>query len=384
MHFEFATATRIIFGPGTVKEAIPIAKSFGDRALLVLGKSSQRVAGLITQFHEAGIAISEYHVSGEPTVETVTSGLEQVRAKRCNLVISLGGGSAIDAGKAIAALMANPGQIYDYLEVVGKGKPLTRASAPYIAIPTTAGTGSEVTRNAVITVVDQQVKVSLRSQGMLPRVAIVDPELTYSLPPEITAATGLDALTQLVEPFLSNASNPITDAICREGMQYISCSLQRAYENNDEPRAREGMAIGSLFGGMALANAKLGGVHGFAGPIGGKFPAPHGAICARLLPLVVERNMKAMQDRASQSPILERFDEMGRLLTGDPAAKAEDGIRWLQEIGTALKVPSLGTYGLTKTEFPEIIAKAKSASSMKGNPIELTDNELLQILEMAL
>jgi alcohol dehydrogenase class IV len=384
MRFEFATATRIIFGPGTVKESIPIARSLGDRALLVMGKSSQRAAGLIRQFREAGIFISEFHVSGEPTVTEVDSGLEQVRTEHCDLVISLGGGSAIDAGKAIAILMTNPGQIYDYLEVIGKGKPFTQTSAPYIAIPTTAGTGSEVTRNAVITVPDQQVKVSLRSPGMLARTAIVDPELTYSLPPDITAATGLDALTQLVEPFLSNASNPITDAICREGMHFVSRSLRRAYENNDDPHAREDMAIGSLFSGMALANAKLGAVHGFAGPIGGMFSAPHGAICARLLPLVVERNMKAIKDRAGQSSILERFDELGRLLTGDPSAKAGDGIRWLHEVGIALKVPPLATYGLKKSDFPEIISRAKNASSMKGNPVDLKDSELSQILEMAL
>ncbi len=384
MHFEFATATRIIFGVGTVKETVPIARSFGDRALLVLGKSSQRAAGLIQQLRDAGISVSEFHISGEPSVETVVSGLDQVRAEHCDLVIGLGGGSPIDAGKAIAMLMTNPGQIYEYLEVVGKGEPFTQPSAPYIAIPTTAGTGSEVTRNAVITVPDQQVKVSLRSPWMLPRVAIVDPELTYSLPPEITAATGLDALTQLVEPFLSNASNPISDAICREGMRRISRSLQRAYENHDDAAAREDMAIGSLFGGMALANAKLGAVHGFAGPIGGRYPAPHGAICARLLPLVVEQNMKAIQDRAGPSSILDRFEEIGRLLTGDPDAKAVDGIRWLHEVGTVLKIPALATYGITKSDFPEIVAKAKNASSMKGNPIDLKDSELLQILELAI
>ncbi len=383
MRFEFATATRIIFGPGTIKETIPIAKSFGDRVLLVIGKSSQRVSGLIEQFHEAGLSISDFHVAGEPTVATVLSGLEQAKAENCNMVISLGGGSVIDAGKAIAALMTNPGQIYDYLEVIGKGELFTQPPAPFIAIPTTAGTGSEVTRNAVITVIDQQVKVSLRSPWMLPRVAIVDPELTHSLPPEITAFTGMDALTQLVEPFLSKASNPITDAICREGMHHVSRSLQRACENGD-PRAREDMALGSLFGGMALANAKLGAVHGFAGPIGGKLSAPHGAICARLLPLVVEMNLKAIQERAAQSSILERFDEMGQLLTGDSVAKAGDGIRWLHEMGIALKVPPLSTYGLTTSDFSEFIAKAGSASSMKGNPIDLKESELSQILAMAL
>ena len=268
---------------------------------------------------------SEFHVSGEPTVEVIEAGLEQARDHHSELVISLGGGSVIDAGKAIAALLTNPGQIYDYLEVVGKGKPLTNPSVPYIAIPTTAGTGSEVTRNAVITVADQRVKVSLRSPSMLPRLAIVDPELAFGLPPEITAFTGLDALTQLIEPFLSNAANPMTDALCREGMRYAARSLRQAHDHGDDPEAREGMALASLFGGLALANAKLGAVHGFAGPIGGMFPAPHGAICARLLPLVVEGNLKAIRSRAAQASTLDRFIEMSRLLTGDQNAPCR---RW--------------------------------------------------------
>jgi alcohol dehydrogenase class IV len=384
MRFEFATATRIIFGQGTIKELAPAARSFGERALVVVGESSGRAAGIIEQLNNEGMSVSEYHVSGEPTVAMVLEGLEQGRAQGCELVISLGGGSVIDSGKAIAGLMSNPGEIYDYLEVVGKGKQLTEPSAPYIAIPTTAGTGSEVTRNAVINVTDKKVKVSLRSAHLLPRQAIVDPELAYSLPPDRTASSGLDALTQLIEPFLTSAANPMTDSICREGMVRAARSLRRAYEHGDDPLAREDMALASLFGGMALANAKLGAVHGFAGPIGGMFPAPHGAICARLLPVVVETNLKAIQERDAQRPGLERFTEMSRLLTGDPDARAEDGIRWLHELCAALKVPPLATYGITAGDLPEIIAQAKKASSMKGNPIELTDGELNRIMELAL
>ena len=219
---------------------------------------------------------------------------------------------------------------------------------------------------------------------MLPRLAIVDPELAYNLPPQITAASGLDALTQLIEPFLSNASNPITDAICREGMHYISRSLMPAYEHGDDPHTREDMAIASLFGGMALANAKLGAVHGLAGPIGGMFPAPHGAVCARLLPLVVEMNLKAMRERAAQSSTLDRFIEMSRILLGDRDAHAEDGIKWLHELCMALKIPPLATYGVTRSDYPEIISQAKRSSSMKGNPVELKEDELFRILELAL
>lgn len=384
MRFEFATATRIVFGPGTVGDLAPAAKSFGVRALLVSGKSSQRIMRVIEQLGQGGVSVSEFRVTGEPTVEVIELGLDQARAEHCDLVISAGGGSVIDSGKAIACLISNPGEIYDYLEVVGAGKPITHPSAPFIAVPTTAGTGSEVTKNAVITVTDQRVKVSLRSPGLLPRLAIVDPELAYSLPPEITASSGLDALTQLIEPFLSNASNPITDSICREGMRCVSRSLRQAYEHGDDPSAREEMAIASLFGGMALANAKLGAVHGFAGPIGGMFPAPHGAVCARLLPLVVEVNLSAMRKRADQGSALDRFIEMSRLLTGNPDAHAEDGIKWLRELCQALKVPPLATYGVTKSDLPEIVAQAKKASSMKGNPVELTEDELVRIMELAL
>jgi alcohol dehydrogenase class IV len=384
MRFEFATATRIVFGQGTVKELIPAAKSFGGRALIVAGKSGLRISGVIEQLKVEGVSVSEFHVSAEPTVAVVKSGLEQARAESCDLVIGIGGGSVIDAAKAIAGLVSNLGQIYDYLEVVGKGKSLANPSVPYIAIPTTAGTGSEVTRNAVLTVPDHRVKVSLRSPFLLPRLAIVDPELAYSLPAEITAAAGLDALTQLVEPFLSSAANPITDSLCREGMRRVSRSLRSAFEHGDDPQAREDMALASLFGGLALANAKLGAVHGFAGPIGGMFPAPHGAVCARLLPLVAETNLKALRVRAARNPSLERFIEMSRLLTGDQNAHAEDGIKWLSGLCAALKVPPLATYGVTKSDFPEIIAQAKRASSMKGNPIELMDTELLSIMESAL
>jgi len=284
--------------------------------------------------------------------------------------------------------MTNAGEITDYLEVVGKGQALTQPSAPYIAIPTTAGTGSEVTRNAVIGVTEQRVKVSLRSPFMLARLAIVDPELTYSSPPEITATSGLDALTQLIEPFLSNASNPMTDAICREGLQRVARSLRCAYENGADAAAREDMSVAALFGGMALANAKLGAVHGFAGPIGGMFPAPHGAICARLLPLVMETNLRAIQGARHgvplQAPILGRFAEVAQILTSDPSARAEDGIQWLHELCTALKIPSLATYGIKESDFSAVVLQARKASSMKGNPIELTDSELTQIMERAL
>ncbi len=384
MRFEFATAGRIIFGTGTVKEAATAIHDWGERALLVVGKSAERAAGLIDDLTSRGIQVTVFHVPSEPTVDLALEGVQAARKNGCNLVIGMGGGSILDAGKAIAALMTNSGEPYDYLEVIGKGQQLTQMPAPYLAIPTTAGTGSEATRNAVLAVPEKRVKVSLRGAAMLPRLAIVDPDLTYSLPPEITADTGLDALTQLIEPFLSNAANPMTDALCREGIQRVASSLLRAYKQGDDIQARENLSLASLWGGMALANAKLGAVHGFAGPLGGMFPAPHGAICARLLPLVLEANLTALQAGAPRPETLLKFDEVAQLLIGEEDAQAKDGILWLKNLVMALNVRPLATYGIKKSDFPEIIAQAKKASSMKGNPIELNDCELAAILEQAL
>jgi alcohol dehydrogenase class IV len=328
------------------------------------------------------IQFTEFEVHGEPTVEVVRAGAEI--AHGCEGVIGLGGGSVLDAGKAIAILATNPGDVFDYLEVIGKGEKLTRAPLPYIAIPTTAGTGAEVTRNAVIESPAHGVKVSLRSPLMLPGLALVDPELTFSLPPAITASTGLDALTQLIEPFVSVKANPMTDALCREGMRHAARALRRAYENGQDMEAREGMSLASLFGGLALANAALGAVHGFAGPLGGMLPAPHGAICARLLPSVMEANLKALEAREPGRPVLARYTEIAQILTGDPDATAPGGVTWLSELVRDLSIPPLSTYGMGREHFPEVVEKTLKASSFKGNPILLTEAELMGILERAL
>lgn len=383
MRIEFATATRIIFGTGTLSEAAPAARSFGQRALLVVGKSVARAEKLLEMLKAEGVHVSLFHVMGEPTIETVLEGVAQARAEKCELVIGMGGGSALDAGKAIAVLLTNPGNIYDYLEVIGQGQALLNPSVPYIAIPTTSGTGSEVTRNAVLTATRQKAKISLRSAHMLPKLAIVDPSLTYALPPETTAASGMDALTQLIEPFLSPAANPLTDAFCRDGLTGGARALRWAYED-DDPIAREKMALASLLGGMALSNARLGAVHALAGPIGGMFDAPHGALCARLLPLVLNANLKALRERVPQSPALMRFTELAQILTGNPLAQPEGGIAWLDALSVNFKIAPLASYGIQKPFFLALIAQAKKANSMKGNPVELTDDELFAILTAAL
>ncbi|MDI6695082.1 MAG: iron-containing alcohol dehydrogenase [Anaerolineales bacterium] len=383
IQFEFATASRIVFEAGAIQKAGALAAEMGWRALVVAGLSLERVQPLLNQLAAAKIVSTLYMVAQEPDVQTVREGVELARRNSCDLVIGFGGGSAIDAGKAIAALVSNTGDLLDYLEVIGKGLPLQQPPLPYIAIPTTAGTGSEVTRNAVIGVPERRVKVSMRSPLMLPRLALIDPELCYSLPPAITASTGMDALTQLIEPFICNQPNPLTDAITREGMRYAARSLRRAYTNGSDIEARQQMSLASLFGGLALANARLGAVHGFAAVLGGMYAAPHGAICARLLPLVVEINVSAMKQREPYHPALSRYLEVARILTERPQAKIEDGISWLHELCSALEIPPLSIYGVEPAEIPAICEKSSHASSMRGNPIQLTVEEMEEILTRA-
>lgn len=384
MRFEFATANQILFGAGTRRDVPDLAGKLGGRALVIIGTASAQAREVVAELHARGVAAAVYAAKGEPSLASVTAAIDTARAAGCDSVIGIGGGSAIDTAKAVAALVANGGEPLEYLEVVGQGKALTKPSLPVIAIPTTAGTGAEVTRNAVVYVDEQRVKVSLRSPTMLPRVALVDPELTYSMPPGVTASTGLDALTQCLEPYVSSQANPLTDAIAREGLMRAARALPRAYADSEDAGAREDMALASVFGGLALANARLGAVHGFAGVLGGMFPAPHGTICARLLPFVMESNVRALQARAVDSPYLARYDEVARLVTGRADASAAEGVAWVQELCATLQVPGLATYGVTPGDFGEIVTKSKAASSMKGNPIVLTDGELTEILRQAL
>lgn len=382
MRFEFATATRIVFGPGTIQEVGPRAAEMGRRAFVLTGRSPKRATPLVEQLQGQGVECTTFTVFEEPTTAMASEGVEQARQAGCDLVVGIGGGSVIDTGKVVAALLTNRGRLMDYLEVIGAGQHLTNMPVPYIAIPTTAGTGAEVTRNAVLRSPEKHVKVSMRSASMLPRLAIVDPELTHSMPPAVTASTGLDAITQLMEAYVSNQSNPLTDGICREGLRRAARSLHRAYEDGSNRDAREGMSVASLFGGLALANAKLGAVHGFAGPLGGMFSAPHGVICARLLPSVMEANVRALRSRAPGSSALARYDEVAQILTGR-AAGAADGIAWVQDLCAALRVASLGEFGLKEADLPAVVEMSKRASSMKGNPITLTDRELTEILRKA-
>lgn len=384
MRFEFATAARILFGPGTLAEAAPAARQMGRRALVVTGRNSARAARLWEPLAREGVESVCFPTPGEPTVELVRQGARVAREEGCDLVIAFGGGSAIDAAKAIAALAANEGDVLDYLEVVGKGRPLAHPSLPFLAIPTTAGTGSEVTRNAVLASPEHKVKASLRSPLMLARLALVDPELTYDLPPSVTASSGLDALTQLIEPYVSVRHSPLIDPLCLDGIRRIARSLPRAFRDGADREARLEMSLASLFSGLALANAGLGAVHGLAAVIGGAFPAPHGAVCAALLAPVMEINIQALRARAPAGEALRRYQEIAAILTGSPEAAPEQGAEAVRRLCRELEMPPLSAYGVQPADLPAIAAAGLRSNSMKANPVPLELEELKRALAAAL
>ena len=384
MNFEFTAPRRVVFGPGAIRQAGTLARSLGARALVVTGREPARARPLLDLLAAAEVAATVFPVGGEPVTDHVRQGVARALEAQAELVVGFGGGSPLDAAKAIAAVAANGGDPLDYMEVVGRGRPLARPSLPMLAIPTTAGTGSEVTRNAVLASPEHGVKASLRSLSMVPAIALVDPDLTHGLPPAVTASTGLDALTQLIEPFTCNRPNPLVDALCREGLARVARSLRRAWAAGHDAAAREDMALASLFGGFALANAGLGAVHGFSGVIGGMFQAPHGAVCAALLPQVMAMNRAALQRREPQNPVLARYTEVARILTGLPAATAADGAAWVRELAADLGIPPLGACGVRPDDIPLIVDRAAAASGTKANPIVLTRDELAEILRQAL
>ena len=378
--FEFATAGRIIAGAGRAADLPDVLAGLGTRVLVCAGANPARHDRLLAGL---GLPAAVFTVAGEPTVGLARAALAAARDHGADVVAAIGGGSVIDTAKAVAVLLGNGGDPLDYLEVVGAGQPITRPAAPCVAVPTTAGTGAEVTANAVLASPEHRVKASLRSPLMIPRVALVDPELTVSCPPPVTAASGMDALTQCLEPFVSPRASPVTDGLAREGLRRAAAGLRAAYADGGDLTARADMSVCSLLGGMSLANAKLGAVHGLAGVIGGARPVPHGVACAALLAPVIEANVGVLQSGPVQ-PALPRYTEVARLLTGAPDASVEDGLAWIRETVARLAIPGLAAYGVRPGDVGEIAAAAARSSSMQGNPVPLSDDDLQAIVLAAL
>ena len=378
--FELAIPGDVRFGGGRLSEVPDALAGWGARrVLLVTGRSPDRAAALVDGLQTRGLVVTRYAVSGEPSIQVVRDGV--AAAAGCDAVVGFGGGSAIDVAKAVAVLAVRGADPLEHLEVIGAGRPITAAGLPCVAIPTTAGTGSEVTRNSVLS--GDGVKASLRSPLMLPRLAVVDPDLLLGVPVATIAASGMDALAQLIEPFLSRKANPVTDALARDGIVRSARSLRRARRDGMvNPSVREDLAIASLFGGLCLANAGLGAVHGFAAALGARLGAPHGAVCAAVLAPAIKVNLRAARRVRDRSAVT-RFADLAVLLTGNPTARPEAAAGWLTELTTALQIPGLRTYGLTDADTAEVVAAAQRASSMKGNPIELTDDEVAEILARA-
>ncbi len=380
MPFEFGTAGRVIVGPGRAAELPSVLAGLGSRVLVCTGSRPASHAGLLVGLRLPAAVVT---VRGEPTTGSARAATAAAREHGADVVAAIGGGSVIDLAKAVAMLLGNGGDPLDYLEIIGAGGKITKAAVPLVAVPTTAGTGSEVTANAVLASPAHRVKASLRSPLMIPRMALVDPLLTATCPPAVTAASGLDALTQCLEPFVSVRANALTDCLARGGLRHAAAGLRRAYEDGTDLEARNDMALCSLLGGMALANAKLGAVHGLASVVGAAADVPHGAACAALLAPVVDANVRALRSVQPGGPALARYAEAAQLLTGDPGAAIEDGVAWIRETVTQLRIPGLREFGLTPQVFGDVAAMAMKASSTQGNPVVLSQDDLCAILAAA-
>lgn len=373
--FDFRTAGRILFGRGTAGQAAAEIAALGARVLLVRGAHAF-ADRLTADLGAAGCATLAIRSTGEPDLPALESALAEARAFAPSVVVAVGGGSAIDLGKALAALTPAPRPVLDHLEVVGKGLPLEVAPLPFVALPTTAGTGAEATKNAVIGVPAHARKVSLRDNRMLPDLALVDPALTDDCPAPVTLASGLDAVTQVIEPYLSSKANPMTDALCAAAIPRGLAALSRLMAGEDAA-ARDDMAFVSLCGGIALANAGLGAVHGLAGVIGGRYGAAHGAICGRLLVPVLRANAAAMQAAGQDMARMVQVQGWIGDVFGadDPWCRFEE---WIDAQG----LPRLAA--MAPDLAPREVAEASAASSsMKGNPVPLGAEALARVLETA-
>jgi alcohol dehydrogenase len=388
--FSIARIPRIEFGPGSINKLSALAAPYGNSLLLVTGARSLRQSAawpaIEQSLHNAGFDWQTLSISGEPSPQMVDEAVAAHRAGNIDLVVGIGGGSVLDAAKAIAGLLRVDGSVLDYLEGVGPEKKYQGPAVPFIAVPTTAGTGSEATRNAVLSIAGKDgFKKSFRDEQLVPEYALLDPDLLTSCPPRLVAADGLDALTQLLESYVSSRANPMTDALAWSGLEAARDSLLPWYEGRgDQSAARCAMAYAALISGITLAQTGLGSVHGLASPLGAFFPIPHGVVCGTLVAAASRINIDAMLSREPQNPALDKYAKVAELLCRQHFATREQAweelLRLLDDWTQRLQLPTLDEYGITPADFPPIVAHSRG-SSMKTNPIVLSDEEIVLVLE---
>ncbi|MGR3497267.1 MAG: iron-containing alcohol dehydrogenase [Limimaricola soesokkakensis] len=376
--FEILTAGRVVYGRGRAEAAGAAVRAWGARVILLRG-SHPAADRLAAELRAEGATVEEIRQKGEPLIDDLDAAVARGRALRAEAVVALGGGSVIDMGKAVAALIPAARTAMSYLEVVGEGRALDAAPLPFVALPTTAGTGAEVTKNAVIGVPSHGRKVSLRADRMLADLAIIDPSLTDNTPRSVTLASGLDAVTQVIEPYLSCRATPFTDALCRDAIPRGLAALTRLMQAEDEG-ARDDLALTSLFGGLALANAGLGAVHGFAGVLGGQTGSPHGALCGRLLPGVLRANVHAVEKQGGE---ITRHREVAGWIAA-ALGVTTDPLDALEARITEWGLPRLSEMGVAAGEIPQLAKASRDSSSMRGNPVDLSQEALETVLRESL
>jgi alcohol dehydrogenase class IV len=393
--FAIARLPRIIFGAGTVGRVAKEAAALGRRALVVTGAKSFRATpawpALLQALEAEGVAWSDIAVDGEPSPDAVDEAVTAHKGTGIEVVIGIGGGSALDAAKAIAGLLPHGRSVLEHLEGVGPEQPYDGPALPLVAVPTTAGTGSEATKNAVLTRQGADgFKKSFRDEQLVARVAIVDPELLASCPPDVVAANGMDAFTQLLESYTSINANPLTDALAWSGMAAFRDGFFAAWDGGDGPEAQAGrsrMAYASLLSGICLAQTGLGAVHGLASPLGAYFPIPHGACCGSLVAAATRANIDALTARAPESPALIKYAAVSDMLTMTTATDRSEGldvlvstlVAWTERLG----LPRLSRFGMGEEDIGRVVTGSRG-SSMKTNPIVLTDPEIAAIVQARL
>jgi alcohol dehydrogenase len=392
--FSIARLPRIEFGAGTIARLPQIAAQYGRRALLVTGARSFVASAtgerLLGQLRESGFALSIEHVAGEPSPQLIDAAVARRRGEAIEVVLGIGGGSVLDAAKAIAGLLRPGNSVMEHLEGVGPERPYAGPATPFVAVPTTAGTGSEATKNAVLSVQGPQgFKKSFRDEKLVAECAIVDPDLLSGCPPALVAANGMDAFTQLLESYVSTRANPLTDALALSGMQAVRDALLAWYEQADDAgaQARAKMAYAALASGICLAQTGLGSVHGLASPLGAWFPIAHGVVCGTLVAAATRVNIEVMQARDTANPALAKYAQVGRLFRGrshvDEVGARVFLVHTLDEWTRRLALPTLSALGVAREDLPRIVAGSRGAS-MRTNPIALDDAEIARVLELRL